>query len=213
MLSILVASSKGGAGKTTIATHLAAYFAVADKRTVLVDADKQGSATRWCEKRAALSAAVLPVDGTRRGWENKVPDDSERLVIDGPAGALADDLEGFLARVDAVVVPVLPSVIDLEATVPFLNSLAKVDRVRKGKLPVGLVANRLKPWTNASQQVLEQLAAWPYPVVAQLRDTQAYVLLTGLGKSLFDYHSEQVRNHQEDWTPLFAWLKKANKGK
>lgn len=213
MLSILVASSKGGAGKTTIATHLAAYFAVADKRTVLVDADKQGSATRWCEKRAALSAAVLPVDGTRRGWENKVPDDAERLVIDGPAGALADDLEGFLARVDAVVVPVLPSVIDLEATVPFLNSLAKVDRVRKGKLPVGLVANRLKPWTNASQQVLEQLAAWPYPVVAQLRDTQAYVLLTGLGKSLFDYHSEQVRNHQEDWTPLFAWLKKANKGK
>jgi chromosome partitioning protein len=110
-----------------------------------------------------------------------------------------------------VVVPVLPSVIDLEATVPFLNSLARVDRVRKGKLPVGLVANKLKPWTNATQQVLEQLAAWPYPVVAQLRDTQAYVLLTGLGKSLFDYHSEQVRNHQEDWTPLFSWLKKANK--
>jgi len=110
-------------------------------------------------------------------------------------------------------VPVLPSVIDLEATVPFLNSLAKVDRVRKGKLPVGLVANKLKPWTNASQQVLEQLKAWPYPVVAELRDTQAYVLLTGLGKSLFDYHSEQVRNHQDDWMPLFAWLKKANKGK
>jgi chromosome partitioning protein len=213
MLSILVASSKGGAGKTTIATHLAAYFAVAGKHTVLVDADKQHSATRWCEKRAAHAAAVLPLDGTRRGWERALPPDTQRLVIDGQAGAQADDLAPFLERVDAVVVPVLPSVIDLEATVPFLNGLATVDRVRKGKLPVGLVANRLKPWTNASQQVLEQLNAWPYPVVAQLRDTQAYVLLTGLGKSLFDYHSEQVRNHQEDWTPLFTWLKKANRSK
>jgi chromosome partitioning protein len=211
MLSILVASSKGGAGKTTIATHLAAYFAVAGKRTVLVDADRQGSSTRWCEKRASLATAVLPIDGNKRGWEKHVPDDTERMVIDAAAGSMADDLEGFLASVDAVVVPVLPSVIDLEATVPFLNSLATVDRVRKGKLPVGLIANKLKPWTNASQQVMEQLKAWPYPVVAELRDTQAYVLLTGLGKSLFDYNSEQVRNHQEDWTPLFNWLKKANK--
>jgi chromosome partitioning protein len=211
MLSILVASAKGGAGKTTIATHLAAYFALAGKHTVLVDADRQGSSRRWCEKRAGLDSAVLPLDGTRRGWDKQIPEDTQRVVIDGPAGAMANDLAPFLAMVDAVVVPVLPSVIDLEATVPFLNSLATVDRVRKGKLPVGLVANKLKPWTNASQQVLQQLQAWPYPLVTQLRDTQAYALLTGLGKSLFDYHSEQVRNHQEDWTALFTWLKKANR--
>lgn len=211
MLSILVASSKGGVGKTTIATHLAAYFALAEKHTVLIDADRQGSSRHWCEKRAGLNAAVLPIDGSRRGWEKHIPPDTERMVIDAPAGAMADDLAAFLATVDAVVVPVLPSVIDLEATVPFLNSLATVDRVKKGKLAVGLVANKIKPWTNASQQVLDQLKAWPYPVVAQLRDTQAYVLLTGLGKSLFDYHSEQVRSHQDDWTPLFAWLKKAHK--
>ena len=44
--------------------------------------------------------------------------------------------------------------------------------------------------------------------MAQLRDTQAYVLLAGLGKGLYDYRSEQVRNHQADWAPLFKWLKK-----
>ena len=212
MLSILVASSKGGVGKTTVATHLAAYFALAGKRTVLIDADRQGSSRHWCEKRASLAAAVGPVDGSRRGWDKHLPADAQRVVIDAAAGAMADDLEPFLALVDAVVVPVTPSVIDMEATVAFLNTLAQVDRVRKGKLPVGLVANKLKPWTNASQQVLDQLKAWPYPLVAQLRDTQAYALLTGLGKSLFDYHSEQVRGHQEDWNPLFAWLKKANRG-
>jgi len=49
---------------------------------------------------------------------------------------------------------------------------------------------------------------WPYPLVAQLRDSQAYAVLVGLGKSLFDYHSAQVREHQGDWQPLLRWLKK-----
>src|SRR5688572_33399717 len=73
MRTVLVASSKGGAGKTTLATNLAAHFALDGKRTVLVDADRQHSATRWGEKRAGLASAVLPVDGTRKGWEKAIP--------------------------------------------------------------------------------------------------------------------------------------------
>ena len=209
MRTVLVASSKGGAGKTTLATNLAAHFALDGKRTVLVDADRQHSATRWSEKRAGLASAVLPIDGTRKGWEKSIPGGTQAMVIDAAAGAMGDDLEPFLERADAVLVPVNPSMIDLEATVGFLNSLAKVPRVRKGKLPVALVGNRLKPWTSASQQAMEQLKAWPYPLAAQLRDTQAYVLMVALGKSVFDYHSEQIRGHQEDWAPLLKWLKKA----
>ncbi|MET0809156.1 MAG: ParA family protein, partial [Pseudoxanthomonas sp.] len=95
------------------------------------------------------------------------------------------------------------------ATVGFLNSLSKVTRVHNRKLPVGLVVNRSKPWTNTSQQAVEMLKIWPYPVVAQLRDTQAYVVLAGLGRSLFDYRSAQVRDHQADWDPLLKWIKKA----
>ena len=210
MKTILVASSKGGAGKSTIATNLAANFALDGKRTVLVDADPQGSSTRWAERRAELESAVLPVDGTgRRAWRDAVPDDADRVVIDAAAGAMAADLESFLDKADAVVVPVLPSAMDIEATVGFLNTLAKVPRVHKRKLPVGLVVNRSKPWTNASQQAVEMLSTWPYPVVAQLRDTQAYVVLAGLGRSLFDYRSAQVRDHQSDWDPLLKWIKKA----
>ena len=209
MRTILVASSKGGAGKSTVSTNLAAYFAVEGKATALLDADKQKSATHWCEKRAHLDTAVLPLDGTRRGWEKTLPEGIQRLVVDAPAGAMGEDLTAFLDRADAVIVPVLPSAIDLEATVPFLNTLVAHPRVKKGKLPVGIVANRLKPWTSASQQAVAQLKAWPYPVVGELRDTQAYVLMAALGKSLFDYHSEQIRSHQEDWAPLLRWLKKS----
>lgn len=208
MKRVLVASSKGGVGKTTIATHLAAQSALSGQRTVIVDADPQGSSSRWAERRAGMESAVLPLDGTRKSWLKQVPEDTQRIVFDAAAGAMRDDLEGFLDIADAVVVPVLPSSIDIEATVPFLNSLAKHPRVRKGQLRVGLVGNRLRPWTNASQQAVELFKQWPYPVVAQLRDSQAYVVLTGLGKSLFDYQSAQVRDHQQDWEPLLKWVKK-----
>ena len=209
MKTVLVASSKGGVGKTTLSTNLAAYFAIDGKRTVLVDADRQGSSKHWAEKRAAHEHAVLPLEGTRRDWDRKLPGDTERVVIDAAAGAHGAELAHFLDVADAVVVPVLPSTMDIEATVPFLNTLAQHPRIRKGQLPVGLVGNRLRPWTNASQQAMDLLGQWPYPLVAQLRDTQAYVLMVALGKSVFDYRSEQIRGHQDDWAPLLKWLRKA----
>ena len=193
MKTWLVACSKGGVGKTTVATHLAAEAAVAGLHTALVDADPQESATRWCQRRAGMASAVLPLDGTRKNWRKALPSDTQRVIIDAPAGAMERDLEDFLDIADAV---------------RFVESLGKHPRVRKGKLRVGLLGNRLKPHTNASQQALEILRSWPFPLVAQLRDSQAYVVLTGLGKSLFDYHSAQVREHQADWVPLLHWLKK-----
>ena len=208
MRTILVASSKGGAGKSTVSTNLAAHFAVEGNRTVLVDADKQLSSTHWCEKRAYLNTAVLPINGTAKNWQKLIPENAQIVVIDAPAGAMADDLDEYLELSSAVLVPVLPSVMDIEATVSFLNSMTKNVLVKRKKLPVAMIGNRLKPWTNSTQQALEQLKSWPYPLVGELRDTQAYMLMVALGKSVFDYNSEQLRSHQEDWAHIFKWLKK-----
>ncbi len=208
MQKILVASSKGGCGKTTIATNLAAHFAQDGKNTVLVDADRQGSSQRWAEKRAGLPAPVLALSGLRRDWVQRTPTDAQYVIVDAPAAIRAGELAEFLDDVDALLVPVLPSRIDLEASEAFLHEVAGLARVKRGKVAVGLVANRLKPWTTASQEAVEEIKRLPFPLLGQLRDTQGYVLVAGLGKSIFDYHSELIRTHQEDWAKLLRWLKK-----
>jgi chromosome partitioning protein len=211
MLAILVASSKGGCGKSTLSTGLAAYFALAGKRSVLVDTDPQHSALHWCARRATGAHAVLGIDGTRRGWEKQLPDDAQRLVIDTPAGSRPRELAPLFALAQAVLVPVQPGPIDLEASRDFLQRLREAGLPQRGQPALGLVGNRLRPWTTLSQQAQDELARWPFPLVAGLRDSQAYALLAGLGKSLFDYHSQAVREQQADWDPLFAWLREVNR--
>ena len=208
MLTTLVACSKGGCGKSTLVTQLASHWAQAGQRTAIVDADKQHSSFHWAELRPDNVPGVLALEGGRRGLQ-RVPDDTQQLLIDTPAGAGERELEPYLELANVLLVPVLPSSFDLDATLRFLGELQAINRIKRGKLPVALVANRLKPWTHASQDALTRLAEEsPFPIAAQLRDSQAYVLLTALGKGIFDYQSEQVRNHQQDWKALLRWIKR-----
>ena len=208
MLTVLVASSKGGCGKSTLVTQLASSWAQEGKRTAIVDSDPQGSSYRWASLRPDNVPGVLALEGGRKSLD-KLPEDTERVLIDTPAGSHERELEPYLEKANVLIVPVLPSSFDLHATLGFLQHLRSISRIKRGKLPVALVGNRLKPWTHASQEAMAQLAEQaPFPVVAQLRDTQAYVLLTSLGNGIFDYGSEQVRGHQQDWTPLRRWIKR-----
>ncbi|KRF00531.1 CMP-binding protein [Frateuria sp. Soil773] len=208
MLTVLVASSKGGCGKSTLVTQLASHWAQEGRHTAIVDADRQGSSYRWATLRPDGVPGVLGLEGGRKALQ-KLPPDTDRVLIDTPAGSHERELEPYLEQASVLLVPVLPSSFDLHATLDFLGHLGGIARIRRGKLPVALVANRLKPWTHASQDAVAQLAEQsPFPVVAQLRDSQAYVLLTALGKGIFDYHSEQVRNQQQDWAPLLRWIKR-----
>ncbi|OOG61866.1 CMP-binding protein [Rhodanobacter sp. B04] len=208
MLTTLVASSKGGCGKSTLVTQLASHWAQAGQHTAIIDADRQGSSYRWASLRPDNVPGVLALEGSRKVLR-QLPSDTQQVLIDTPAGSGERELEPYLEQADVLLVPVLPSSFDLHATLGFIEELRSINRIHRGKLPVGLVANRLKPWTHASQDAITQLGEQsPFPIVAQLRDSQAYVLLSALGKGIFDYQSEQVRSHQQDWKALLRWIKR-----
>ena len=213
MLAVLIASSKGGSGKSTLSAQLAAYFALAGKRSVLLDADPQHSALRWAARRAERGDDLLAIDGCRKGWRKRLPEDTQRLVIDTPAGSSPESLTAFLELADALLVPVLPARVDLEAGADFVERLRADPGIRRGRPAAALVGNRLRPWTQLSQHALDELRGWRLPLVAELRDSQVYALLHGLGRSLFDYASQPVREQQADWDPLFAWLREVNRNR
>lgn len=212
MQKILIVSSKGGCGKSTIATNLAVALAAGGRRLWLVDADAQGSALEWARARAEQSPAI-PVlaspdlgHGSARNWSLSIPPATEILVIDTPAGLRSHQLAEYLRRVDTVLVPILPSAIDQRASAAFLQELRQAAAVRAGQVRVGLIANRVKARTLAARELDEHCAGLPFPLLAQLRDSQAYVLAGLLGRGLFDSSFQRMTAAREDWQPLLEWL-------
>ena len=116
MLTTLVASSKGGCGKSTLVTQLASYWAQAGQHTAILDADRQGSSFRWATLRPDNMPGVLALEGGKKSLQ-KVPPDTQQLLIDTPAGVGERELEPYIETANVLLVPVLPSSFDLHATV------------------------------------------------------------------------------------------------
>lgn len=214
MFRILVANSKGGCGKTTLTTTLAGYYARSGKRTTLVDCDPQRSSLAWCGLRASHLAPLHalasndPTYGLTAGWLLRIPAATEVLMIDTPAGLRAHEFERFVRHADVVLVPVVPSPIDLRATLAFLDVVRKLAEVRGGRVRVALVANRLRERTNSAKQLDSTLDRLTEAAMIRVRDSQAYVGLADSGRCIFDDDSSISRAHREDWSPLLQWLDK-----
>ncbi len=214
MFRILVANSKGGCGKSSLATSLAGYFARDGRRTTLLDCDPQGSALAWCGQRAAHLAPVHalasndPAYGLSAGWLLRIPAGTEVLLIDTPAGLRAHEFERFARHADVLLIPVVPSPIDLRATLVFIDAVRKLHEVRSGRLRVALIANRLRERTLSARKLDATLDRLTEAALIRVRDSQIYIGLAERGQSVFDDDSAAVRAHRADWNPLLQWLEK-----
>ncbi|MDA8230998.1 MAG: ParA family protein [Magnetospirillum sp.] len=200
MFSVLVGNIKGGCGKTTIATHLAAGFARAGLKTVIGDCDRQRSSLNWLRRRDPQAAPIAGLDWVKT--IDELPKDTERLVIDAPAAMSHKAVKELIDIADVVVVPVLPSAFDEDATAHFLGKLSEVKVVRRNKRVVAVVGNRLRPGTKASAHLDSVFGDLGFPVVARLRDSQIYPALAAEGATILDSRSRRARGYAGEWGPL-----------
>jgi chromosome partitioning protein len=213
MQRILVLNPKGGSGKTTIATNLASYFASTGDRPMLLDNDSQGSSTRWLKKRKPEQAFIYGVSAyeknTRmtRAFQLRVPPDANHVIVDTPAAVPGQDLPELTKNADAIIVPVLPSDIDIHACSKCIADLLLIAKVRRDENRIGVVANRVRKNTVIYQSLLRFLETLRIPVITTIRDSQNYVRAAELGVGVYEMKRYLVESDLEEWAPLLAWLK------
>jgi chromosome partitioning protein len=204
MIAVLVANTKGGCGKTTISTHLAAAFANSGRRTALADADRQRSSLQWARLRPGTAAPIAPLD-----WVSKLaepPRGTERLVIDAAAAMKTKHVLELIRMADMIVVPVLASAFDQATTAAFLAKLNELKPVRKSRKPVALVRNRVRPRTHAAARLARFLHAIEHQDLGALADRTIYNDVAAAGLSIFDLPGRRAEISRQDWAEVLEYV-------
>jgi len=203
MKTILIANPKGGSGKTTLSVNIAGYLANQGLRVAILDLDRQKSASLW----VATRTADLPEIVTLASKKSDEPF-NDILVIDSPAGLRGSNLARAIRLANKVIVPISPSLFDMNASRDFLQVLAEEKRIRKGQCQIGVVGMRMNPRTRAATALEDFLADSGLPILAYLRETQVYVNAAFEGKSLFDLPLHQASRELEQWEFMLNWMEK-----
>lgn len=211
---ILVINGKGGCGKTTIATNLAVAFASAGHVVALMDNDPQASSSYWAEQRDSALPPVHLVPTHRRAsmyqtrsFQNRLPSDVDRVIVDGHSNARDRDLELLLKQTDVVLVPLQPSSIDIQAGSRFITELVTHRVFRSAPRALGVIANRVQPNTETHAKLQHFLACLDVPTVATFRDSPVYMDAAEHGMGIVDMvDSRAARKETPAWWELMRWI-------
>ena len=205
MRHIMVLNSKGGCGKSTIATNLASYYAMEDYKVALVDYDPQVSSADWVERRPKNRPKVIGIAGYKDGMTH-MPRNADIVIVDAPARAHGPELTRLVRHAETIIVPVLPSSIDMQAASKFLIELKKVGRVTRREAKLAVVANRVRENTLIFDQLDEYLEKARVPYVAAFREAQNYIRAYTRGLGVFELPEYLAWTDWEQWDPLLEWL-------
>ena len=206
MRHIMVLNAKGGCGKSTLATNIASYFATEGASVALADYDPQRSSLDWLDRRPEDRAEIAGVaayeDGLRR-----VPRTADIVVVDAPARSHGKELTDLVKHAETIIVPVLPSTIDMQASTKFIEELKSVGKIQRKQAKIGTVANRVRDNTLIWGDLDEYLTKARVPYIAALREAQNYVRAYTRGLGIFELPEYLAWPDWEEWEPLTAWLR------
>ena len=209
---IVILNPKGGCGKSTLATNLAASYALRGPTPAMMDYDPQGSTMGWLDRRPAelpeihgIAAYKKSMQATR-SWQLRVPNDTVNLLIDSPASVNHDDLRSLTRDSTSILVPVLPSSMDIQAASRCIADLLLVAKVDRRDRKLAVVANRTRKNTRSFGKLMRFLDSLGIPIIAVLRDSQNFVHAAEQGVGLCDMQPSRVRQDVEQIENIINWL-------
>lgn len=205
MRRIMVLNSKGGSGKSTIATNLAAYYATQSAKVVLTDMDPQGSSMAWLEARPAGRGLIR---GVKAGETAARPGrNTDVVILDAPAAVHGKDLKALVRRAETFIVPVLASPIDMRAAANFIAELRANAKIANKQAKFAIVANRARTYTRIYSELEGFLKKLRVPVLTSLRDSMNYVRCAERGIGIHELPPYESNTDREQWNPIITWLR------
>jgi chromosome partitioning protein len=202
MRHIMVMNAKGGCGKSTLATNLASFYANAGWDVALADYDPQRSSLDWLDRRPEDRAKIVGVAGFEDGLR-RVP---RSVIIDAPARSHGAELTSLVKHAETIIVPVLPSTIDMQASDRFLAELKAVSKIERKEAKIGVVANRVREYTLIFEELDSYLSHLRVPYIASLREAQNYVRAYTRGLGIDELPEYLAWPDWEQWDPLIKWI-------
>ncbi len=205
MRHVMVMNSKGGCGKSTIATNVASYFAREGYKVALADYDPQRTSLDWLAMRPDDLPKITPVPAADEGLRG-VPRDTEILVIDAPARTHGSEMNELVRRAETILIPVMPSPIDMKASVHFMSELLELGKVQRAQARLGVVANRVRENTLLFEELDEYFTKLKVPYLGALRQSTNYLRAFQRGMGVFELPEYLARTDWEQWEPITKWL-------
>lgn len=205
MRRILILNAKGGSGKSTIATNLASALTLEGNNVALVDCDPQESCMFWLSARSPERPAIKGF--AAHNAPVRLPNNTDYMIIDPPAALHGKYLANMLRRAESVIIPVLPSPMDMRAAETFINTMKDSARISKKQAKMALVGNRVRTYTNIYSELEEFLRKKRIPVLTQLRDSMNYVRSAETGIGVHEMAPCATSVDREQWEPILKWVK------
>ena len=202
---IAVINRKGGSGKSTMATHLAAWLAGQGASVMLGDVDRQQSTRTWLKRRNSQLPAIAPWAIDQKNVL-KVPVGVIHVVLDTPGGLHGFELAKVVMAAHAILIPVCNSIFDRESAAACIAELMALPRLASGRCKLGVVGMRIDARTHAALTLRAWAAALQVPFLGVLRETQSYVRSLDSGQTIFDIRSAASKPDLDQWEPILHWL-------
>lgn len=205
MRHVMVLNAKGGCGKSTLATNIAVFFARNGQQVCIADYDPQQSSLDWLAQRPADLPAITGVRAFEDGVRN-VSRSTDILVIDAPARVHGTELNELVRRAETIVVPVLPSSIDMKASQHFMTELLEIGKVSRRQARLALIANRVREHTLIYEELDQYLSKLKVPYLGCLREAQNYVRAYARGMGVLELPEYLASPDWKQWEPIGEWL-------